>query len=289
MIDITDIQEELNYYGGSELKASYNFNGKNYMVKFPDPVREKNREISYITNQYSEYIGCSIFKTIGIETQDTMLVKKNVNGKIKIAVACENFLKEDETLIEMEFVALSLSMEKKYDTSINDVYEMIDILDSKYGVNKDLCLNRFWDMFVVDALIGNPDRHLGNWGFIKNGIDLKIAPIYDCGSSLSPLLELDEIHNVLNNPSELKNVSYNVSSIYKIDGKRIFYRDIFKKPPFDLKCAINRIVPKIDMVKIKKIIDDIESLNEDQKSFYYKSILIRKEQILDQAYNSLMN
>ena len=24
----------------------------------------------------------------------------------------------------------------------------------------------FWDMFVVDAFIGNWDRHNGNWGFL---------------------------------------------------------------------------------------------------------------------------
>lgn len=109
MIDITDLKEELNYYGGSELKASYNINGKNYMVKFPDPIREKNKEISYITNHYSEYIGCHIFSSLGIDTQDTMLVRKDIKGKTKIAVACENFLDDEETLIEMEFVALSLS------------------------------------------------------------------------------------------------------------------------------------------------------------------------------------
>lgn len=289
MIDISDLNEELNYYGGSELKASYYFDGKNYMVKFPDPVREKNKEMSYITNQYSEYIGCNIFKSLGIETQKTILVKKKVNSEIKIAVACENFLKDDENLIEMEFVALSLSLERKYDTSLDDIYEMIDILDKKYGVDKDSTISRFWDMFVVDALIGNHDRHLGNWGFIKNDEGLRIAPIYDCGSSLSPLLEERKIHDILKNESDLKNVSYNISSIYKIDGKRIFYWDIFRNPPKDLELAIKRIIPRIDMEKIKKIIDSIEALSDDQREFYYKSILIRKDEILDPAYRKLMN
>ena len=289
MIDITDLSEELNYYGGSELKASYNIEGKNYMVKFPDPIREKNKEISYITNQYSEYIGCNIFKSLGIDTQDTMLVKKDVKGKTKIAVACENFLKDDETLIEMEFVALSLSTEKKYDTSLDDIYEMIDILNDRYSVDKKGCLSRFWEMFVGDALIGNPDRHLGNWGFIKHNADLRLAPVYDCGSSLSPLVEEADLENMLKSSSELKNIAYNISSVYKKDGKRIFYHEIFKNPTEDLKKAMKVIIPKIDLGIIKNIIDSIETLSEYQKEFYYRCIVIRKEQILDLAYDKLIS
>ena len=41
-------------------------------------------------------------------------------------------------------------------------------------------------MFAVDALIGNFDRHNGNGGVLvnENTDELKIAPIYDCGSCL---------------------------------------------------------------------------------------------------------
>lgn len=40
-------------------------------------------------------------------------------------------------------------------------------------------------MFVVDALIGNPDRNNGNWGLIYKDHDiLGLAPIYDNGNCL---------------------------------------------------------------------------------------------------------
>lgn len=166
---------------------------------------------------------------------------------------------------------------------------MLDILDKKYGVDKNVSLCRFWHMFVGDALIGNPDRHLGNWGFIKNKEDLKLAPIYDCGSSLSPLIEENELSNILSSFTEMKNISYNVSSAFKKNNKRIFYYEIFKNPPKELKDAIMRIVPKIDMDKIKNIIDGIESLSDAQKEFYYNNILIRKEQIIDKSYKAILN
>ncbi|MCI9596343.1 MAG: hypothetical protein HFE75_03415 [Firmicutes bacterium] len=32
----------------------------------------------------------------------------------------------------------------------------------------------FWDMFIVDALVGNFDRHNGNWGFLVNEQELSL-------------------------------------------------------------------------------------------------------------------
>lgn len=57
MIDFTNALEELNSYKGSEKKKTLIYNNKKYLVKFPDPVREKNKNISYINNAFSEYIG----------------------------------------------------------------------------------------------------------------------------------------------------------------------------------------------------------------------------------------
>ncbi len=46
------------FLGGSEQKRAYEIDGKIYMVKFPDPVRQKKNGLSYMNNQFSEYIGC---------------------------------------------------------------------------------------------------------------------------------------------------------------------------------------------------------------------------------------
>ena len=99
MIDITNYKQEINNYGGSELKATYIINGEKYMVKMPDPIRKKTLDLGYMNNQYSEYIGCHIFESVGIPVQKTMLVKLNKDGKEKIAVACKDFLNPGEELM----------------------------------------------------------------------------------------------------------------------------------------------------------------------------------------------
>lgn len=45
-------------------------------------------------------------------------------------------------------------------------------------------------MFVVDAFIGNTDRHNGNWGILANNETgtVRIVSIYDCGAALLPLI-----------------------------------------------------------------------------------------------------
>lgn len=114
-----------------------------------------------------------------------------------------------------------------------------------------------------------------------------MAPVYDCGSSLHPLLSEEIQSELMKNPVEFKSKSYNLASVYKINGKKIIYHEIFKNPPEDLKKAIKRIVPKIDMKNIKEIIESTEGLTETQKEYYFKDILLRKEEILDKSYNEL--
>lgn len=289
MIDITNYKQEINNYGGSELKATYIINGEKYMVKMPDPIRKKTLDLGYMNNQYSEYIGCHIFESVGIPVQKTMLVKLNKDGKEKIAVACKDFLNSGEELIEISNVSLSLSTEKKYKISIEDVYEIINKMSVNYKLDENKLISNFWDMFVVDALIGNTDRHFGNWGFIKKGDIISFAPVYDCGSSLHPLLSENEQIKLMSDSIAFKNSSYNIASVYTMNNKKIFYHEIFRNPPVDLKEAIKRIVPKIDMEKIKEIIASTEGLSKTQKEYYFKDILLRKEEILDKSYNEIKN
>ena len=46
-------------------------------------------------------------------------------------------------------------------------------------------------MYIVDAFLGNFDRHGANWGFLKKNNKYSLAPIFDNGSSLFPQM-IDE-------------------------------------------------------------------------------------------------
>ena len=61
MIDFNLGDEIINKFLGSENKKTIIYNNEIYMIKFPDPVRDKDNPLSYMNNQFSEHIGCKIF------------------------------------------------------------------------------------------------------------------------------------------------------------------------------------------------------------------------------------
>lgn len=284
MIDFSNATEEFNNYKGSEKKKTLIYNGKKYLVKFPDPIREKNKNISYINNAFSEYIGSNIFKMIGFETQNTILGKYNYNGKEKIVCACEDFTSDDSELFEFEGLALSTNPDKKIDTELSDI---IDVIEECKMINSSDTKLKFWKMFVVDALIGNTDRHNGNWGFLVNKKTKKVtfAPIYDCGSCLNPMIEDKEIERL--NDTELKNLAINCYSCLKEDGKKINYMVYIRSMKND-NCndAVKEIFLQININQIKEFIDEISYISEERKAFYL-NIIEQRYNIIKTVYKSL--
>lgn len=288
LINFSESEERINRYKGSEKKKTLVYNGKRYLVKFPDPLREKNKNISYINNAYSEYIGSKIFELIGFKTQKVILGYYKIEDKEKIVCACEDFTDENNTLYEFENLTIS-DVDKKIDTEIIDIIEVIkknnNIIDEKSTIET------FWKIFIVDSLIGNTDRHNGNWGFIVNENDgkLSFAPIYDNGSCLNPLLEDKEIEQYLNNETELKNIALNTYSCLKEENKKINYFHYIKSLK-NKECnkALIEIYPKIDIKEINKIIDEIKCISNERKDFYKKIIKIKYKNILESAYKKLM-
>lgn len=282
MIDFTDAMEELNNYKGSEKKKTLIYDGKKYLVKFPDPVREKNKNISYINNAFSEYVGSNVFRICGFRAQNTLLGTYTYNGKEKIVCACEDFTDENHVLYEFENLALSANPDKKIETELSDIMEVIDSLEkiSKLSIKDDV-KKKFWDMFVVDSIIGNTDRHNGNWGILVDTQNncANFAPIYDCGSCLNPMLE-DHGLEKLNN-AEIKNLAVNSYSCLKENGKKINYmqyiQDCKENKNKDCNEAIIRIFPQVNIEEINKFIMEIPCISNTRKNFYKEIINFRYE------------
>lgn len=285
VIDFTNAKEVFNTYKGSEIKKTLIYNDKKYLVKFPDPIREKNKIVSYINNSYSEYIGSNIFKICGFKTQNTILGKYIYKNKEKIVCACEDFTDFFHNLYEFDTLALSADPDNKIANELNDIMKVINFLKDFMSV--DDLKTRFWDMFVIDAFIGNTDRHNGNWGIIN---DLKnektyFSPIYDCGSCLNPLLSDDDISKM--NETEIKNLAINSYSCIKENGKKINYMSYINSMSNSfLNDAIERIFKSIDMDVINSFIDNIECISNIRKNFY-KSILKFRYDILKNVYERL--
>lgn len=151
--------------------------------------------------------------------------------------------------------------------------------------------NFFWDMFIADSLVGNFDRHNGNWGFLINESlrKIEIAPIYDCASCLYPQLTDERIAEIIDDENEMEARVYIFpTSALKYNDKKINYF-IFISGLENEECnnALLRIFPKINMETIYKIIDETPYISEIRKKFYKKILKLRYEIILKLSYEEL--
>ena len=153
------------------------------------------------------------------------------------------------------------------------------------SVDSEKLRERFWDMFIVDAFIGNWDRHNGNWGFLynTNTDEVTIAPVYDCGSSLYPQADEEMMQEILKNKNELNHRVFDIPlSAITYNGKKINYFKFLSSGEFE-ECnrALEKIVNRIKMDKVFEIIDNTETITEIQKKFYKTMLTERKKRILD--------
>lgn len=79
-----------------------------------------------------------------------------------------------------------------------------------------------------------------------------------------------------------------LSSI-KTNGQKIqYFKFISSLENQDCNKALKRILPKIDMDKIRKIVDETPFISDLQKSFYKTMLRERNERILDFSYQKLL-
>lgn len=285
LIDFNKATEIPPEYNGSEKKKTMILDEKKYLVKFPDSNRSPKLNISYINNVYSEYIGSKIFELLGINVQKVKLGYYHQDDRMFYVCACEDFTNENTKLIEfekLENASLDSEGERK---DLSDIKHIIEL--NTYNIDKTSFKNFFWDMFIVDCLIGNTDRHNGNFGFIKNikTEELTLAPIYDCGSCLFSTFTDEKMEEVLNNEGLLRDCIKNTSSAIKYNGSKIKYYDfITKLENDDCSEALMRMYPRIDINKINDIIDEISCITNIRKKFYKVIIKYKYEEILQVAY-----
>ena len=274
------------YGGANGSKIGIIYNDETYMLKFP-PIANKNKDMSYSNSCVNEYVCCKIFNILGINSQETLLGKYND----KIVVACKDFELDGFKLKEFATIKNTIIDSPRNGSGV-ELSEILETIDEQPLVDPIVLKKFFWDMFVVDALLGNFDRHNGNWGFLINEENkkVKIAPVYDCGSCLYPQNTQENMKAILNDKKEIEDRIYSrpTSAIKHNDVRLNYFNYLSNTNDKDCINSLKDIYKKIDMKSINKIIDEtpfITNLNKDFLKFMVKQ---RKEKIIDHAVNSLL-
>ena len=263
-IDFTNCKKILGraYNGANGKKIAVEYNGREYMLKFPPSGAAKPTELSYTNSCISEHIASSIFNMVGIKAQETLLGTYEVSGKVKVVCACRDFTEKGYRLFDFCSIK-NTNLDSESGGSGTELADIMDSIEKQQYVEPSLLMQHFFNVFVVDALLGNFDRHNGNWGFLYDDStkEASIARVYQFPTSA-----------------------------IKLDGRKINYYDfLMSAEEPECNAAIQRMVPKINLEQIKGFIEEVPFITELQKTFYKRYITARFEQILKPAYDMVMS
>jgi hypothetical protein len=196
--------------------------GKRYLLKSGTPP--------YFQEPFNEVIASKIMECLGIVHTSYKL--KQIKGKWYCS--CQNYLGSSCDNV------MALHIDR-----IKDYGEKENRYDHYIGICRELGISgikkKIDQMIVIDYLIGNTDRHYGNFGLLRDSITLKYVdalPIYDCGTSLWNLLDKskiradDDIPNESFKNSQEANIEFVKDfGLLKLDGLDAIAKEVFDAYP----------------------------------------------------------
>ena len=281
-IDFSEYNLNGKYYGGSERKEGISIDGEDYMIKF-----QKQTAFGKRNNHVSEFIGSHIFELCGFEAHKTYLGYRDGEE----VVACKDFNVPGKQFVPFNDVGEStLDQDKEtYQYDYEDIMQMLR--DNSKLTNVQETISMFWRIYIMDALLGNFDRHGANWGFIKENNRYTLAPVFDNGSCLFPnLVDEAEMQEIMASEEETnKRVFKFPTSQVKLNGKKSSYFEVINSLQFE-ECndALQYVMSQLDMTKIDELINDTPLISEVQRAFYKHMLTARYNKILLDSFEKLV-
>ena len=280
-IDFSEYKLNRKYYGGSERKEGISIDGEDYMIKY-----QKQTAFGKRNNHISEFIGSHVFEICGFEAHKTYLGYRDGEE----VVACKDFNVPGKQFVPFNDVGEStLDQDKEtYQYDYEDIMQMLR--DNSKLTNVQETISVFWRIYIMDALLGNFDRHGANWGFIKENNRYTLAPVFDNGSCLFPnLVDETEMQAIMESEDETDKRIYKFpTSQVKLDGKKSSYFEVINSLQFEVcNDALRYIMSHLDMHEVEKLIDETPLISEVQRTFYKHIITERYHKILLESFEKL--
>ena len=179
---------------------------------------------------------------------------------------CEDFVTRDTELIS----AWRIMQTQKKDNSTSVYQHFVNCCKSLGAPNVVPALDR---MLVLDYIIANEDRHLNNFGLLRNAETLEwlgFAPIYDSGSSLGYNSLLSQIHtekNITCKPFKRRHdeqvklvTSFGWIDFSKLSDAGDMVREVFSDPRAKELISENRKEAIVQMVE--RHIESLQTIAE---------------------------
>lgn len=281
--DFSDCRLSGKFYTGAERKTGIRLENEDYIVKFP-----KNCPTGPTLSHISEYLGCHIFAATGMQTQETWL--GTYQGEE--VVVMKDFTSATDIFVPFHDVGdSSLDIKReKLSYSYSDIMAQLEANRKLTAVGETV--SAFWDMYILDAYIGNFDRHGSNWRFLKNNNQYRLAPVFDNGSCLFPRLASDDqCQKVLQSGDEMRKRIYQFpTSHIQLNGRKSSYYEVISSHQFPA-CdkALKRIGERLNLETVYELIQGVETMSGKRKEFLICMLQMRYDILIRQPLESPAN
>lgn len=153
---------------------------KGWAIENNKQVLIKGTYTRFEQEPFNEWLASQICKRLGFDYCNYIVNWYTIKQDKVIVSKCENFINQNEEIIS----AYDVFQSSKKENTINDYEHYVHILEN-HGILD--ARKKITEMFVVDYLMMNIDRHLKNFGIIRNVETLKwerVTPIFDTGQSM---------------------------------------------------------------------------------------------------------
>lgn len=142
-------------------------------------------------DDWAERIATGVAECLDVPAARTELATRRIGSEHRRGVISLSILEEHEALVlGNELLAQPVYRHDRAGYTVAAIRQALEGVDDPTGAGGE---RSAWDVFtgylVLDALIGNTDRHEENWGVIRYGDSHRLAPTFDHASSLGFLLD----------------------------------------------------------------------------------------------------
>lgn len=240
---------------------------------------------------YSEALVSKICKLIGFPCAEVEIAKKDG----KIGCVSYSFLKDGEELID--FISLIQNIEKDFDSkklmtkttkrnfSIPLIIESIEA-ECKSSKNCAKGIKQLISICIIDSLIEHYDRNPSNIAAIKHNKEIKMAPLFDNGTSLNLALPKEVVQRYLKTPDGISKSREKVLSKVGVEGKSFITFDLLEDYILnyyfqEATDIIEKIIEEFNIKEVEKILqgEDYKDLDETYKQFILIKLQFNKDKL----------
>ncbi len=174
---------------------------KKWMIENGERYLVKGGSETFQQEPFNEVLASRICDRLGIPHVEYTLASHDRRNRLEFYSVCKNMVTKNSELIP----AYSLFKVAKPDNNTNALARLFKACETAGMKDMESIKKSFAQMSILDFLIANTDRHLNNFGFLRNPDTLEwqgMAPVFDTGTSFFCRNSAFELRNPVSTDSD---------------------------------------------------------------------------------------